>query len=428
MNDSARFRDSLRARMMTIAGASSMGLAALAHGCGSQVRVDVTPYSGENGGAGGTGGAGGQGGNATGGASMVEDGGIIIPPVTSSSSSSGEPVDAGPQIAHHCIPMSEAGVCPEGDAAMAEFMNYKWTWCEQVVAIISGPIIENGSCCYDVEVQEFPCYVGRTFFVDQGAIKADLRRGSTWARGPRPKTEHLTAQTRNALADAWARDGLFEHASVASFSRFSMQLLAVGAPANLVRDTHAAILDEVRHAELCLALASGYAGHPVEPAGLPFPGPLVITPDLAAIVTETVMEGCIGETVAAMQAYESLLLTRDPAVREVLEVTVEDETRHAELAFRFVAWALDIGGDEIRDAVIRALAGFRPPATSPENLDGVDLNAYRAHGRIPAREARAMAERALQQIVVPCICALLERSRPQPTPMKVRPHELQAHA
>ncbi|HRI63522.1 MAG TPA: ferritin-like domain-containing protein [Polyangium sp.] len=398
MRDSQRFRDSLRARMMTIAGASSVGLAALAQGCGSEIRVEHTSTSGDAG-SGGQAGHG-MGGNGTGGSIIV---------ITTSSSGGGATVDAGPMIAHHCLPMSEAGVCPEGDAAMAEFMNYQWTWCQQVVAIVTGPNVENGECCYDVEVQEFPCYVGRTFFVDQGAIKANLRRGSTWARGPRPNAQSLPPRTREALADAWSRDGLFEHASVASFARFSMQLLALGAPADLVRDTHAAILDEVRHAELCLALASEYAGYSVEPAELPFPAPIVITPDLAAVVTETVMEGCIGETVAAMQAYESLLLSEDPAVREVLEVTVEDETRHAELAFRFVAWALDVGGNDVRNAVIRALAGFRPPSTSPENLDDVSVDMYRAHGRIPAREARIMAERALQQIVVPCICALLSR-------------------
>lgn len=398
MSDSARFRDSLRARMMVIAGASSMGLAALAHGCGSSVRVDKSETSGRGGAGGEPQGSGGFAGGGFGGGGIF--GGF----------GGGEPVDAGPTIVHRCLPMQEAGVCLEGEAAITEFLNYQLNFCETVVAIVTGPIIENGSCCYDVEVQPFPCYVGRTFFVDQGAIKADLRPGKTWAKGPRPNANGLNASTRDALADAWARDGLFEHASVASFSRFSMQLLAVGAPAYLVRDTHQAILDEIRHAEICLALASEYAGHPVEPAGLPFPSALVITPNLAEVVTETVMEGCIGETVAAMQAYESLLLTRDPAVAEVLTVTVEDETRHAELAFRFVAWAIDVGGDDVRNAVIRALDGFRPPSTSPEKLDGVNLDDYRAHGRIPAREARAMAERALQQIVVPCICALLERS------------------
>lgn len=400
MRNSVRFRDSLRARMMTIAGTGSVGLAALAHGCGGEVRVETASTSGEVG-------AGGHAGNGMGGNG---GGGNILIVTASSSGFGGQPVDAGPTIAHHCLPMSDSGVCPEGDAAMAEFMNYQWTWCEQVVAIVTGPEVENGECCYDVEVQEFPCYVGRTFFVDQGAIKADLRRGSSWAKGPRPDAGSLPTRTREALADAWARDGLFEHASVASFARFSMQLLALGAPAYLVHDTHAAILDEVRHAELCLALASEYAGYAVEPGGLPFPAPIAITPDLAAVVTETVMEGCIGETVAAMQAYESLLVAEDPAVREVLAVTIEDETRHAELAFRFVAWALDVGGHEVRDAVIRALAGFRPPATSPENLDDVNLDLYRAHGRIPAREARIMAERALQQIVVPSICALLSRT------------------
>src|SRR5262249_46904528 len=151
--------------------------------------------------------------------------------------------------------------------------------------------------------------------------------------------------TRRALADAWARDGLFEHASVASFSRFAMQLLAVGAPADLIRDVHAGAVDEVRHAELCLGLASAYAGRIVEPAPLPIPSPLPIDGDLTAIAAESALESCVGETVAAVQAFEALARATDPAVIAVLETTVADETRHAELGWRFIAWALDVGGE-----------------------------------------------------------------------------------
>ena len=56
---------------------------------------------------------------------------------------------------------------------------------------------------------------------------------------------------------------------------------------------------------------------------------------------ETVLEGCIGETVAALEASMSLSCSRDAGVREVLAVVETDELRHAQLAFDFVRWALE---------------------------------------------------------------------------------------
>ncbi len=272
--------------------------------------------------------------------------------------------------------------------------------------MLSGPFADGGTvCCYFVEGMPIPCYVGRTFFLDEGVVKAELRPGPSWHEGPRPEVDALPAATRRALGEAWARDGLFEHASVASFSRFSMQLLALGAPADLVRDTHAACIDEVRHAELCLALASAYLGHDVEPTGLPIAAAVDVGADLAAVAAEAALEGCVGETVAAVQAYESLLRATDPAVREVLAVTVEDETRHAELAWRFLAWALDTGGPDVRERVMRAFAGFRPAPPTPDDLGGVELALFEAHGRMVASEARAIADRALADVVRPCLSA-----------------------
>jgi hypothetical protein len=110
-----------------------------------------------------------------------------------------------------------------------------------------------------------------------------------------------------------------------------------------------------------------------------------------------------------VQAYESLLRATDPAVREVLAVTVEDETRHAELAWRFLAWALTTGGHAVRERVMRAFAGFRPAPPTPDDLTGVDVALFKAHGRMLAVEARAIAERALVEVVCPCLCGLLKR-------------------
>ena len=317
-----------------------------------------------------------------------------------------------------CFPAGDGGAClpPASLVGMTAYLTAcpgREGVCPTIDKVLSGPFVDGGTaCCYFVEGMPMPCYVGRTFYLDEGSVKAELRRGRTWRAGPRPDVTLLPAVTRRALGQAWARDGLFEHASVASFSRFSMELLALGAPADLVRDTHAACVDEVRHAELCLALASAYLGHDVEPSRLPFASAVLVGADLAAIAAEAALEGCVGETVAAVQAYESLLRATDPAVREVLAVTVEDETRHAELAWRFLAWALDMGGPAVRESVIRAFAGFRPAPPTPDNLDGVDMALFEAHGRIVATDARAIADRALADVVRPCLCALLD-SRPR---------------
>jgi hypothetical protein len=418
MTDAIRFRQELLRRILKVTHASSIGLAvAAAAGCGSSVNVAPPGSGGSSGGRGGAGGGDAGVTTSTGGSG----GGFIITTSSSSSSSSSssgmfdagtwDAGDGSPQTVMSCIE-SNGAPCP--DAMSAGSFDIPPCW--QVLSVDSGPTPSGSSCCYEITVQPYPCYVGRTFFIDEGVVKADLRRGSGWRAKLTPDVGGMNEATRRALADAWARDGLFEHASVASFSRFAMQMLAVGAPADLVRDIHAACVDEVHHAELCLALASGYEGASVEPGPLPFPGPMAIEPDLPAIARETVWEGCVGETVATVQAMEALRDTTDPAVREVLEITVRDETRHAELAWRFVAWALEVGGDATRAAVIDAFATFSPPEPRAESLDGVCLATYAAHGRQRAAEARAIASRVLAEVVTPAACALLDKPRRRAAP------------
>jgi len=102
---------------------------------------------------------------------------------------------------------------------------------------------------------------------------------------------------------AWREVGLMEHASIAAFARFTLALLAVGAPSELVMDSNAAAIDETRHAKLCFALASEYLGEPVGPGELCVEGALDGL-SLEQLVVTTIAEGCVGETVAAVEAAE----------------------------------------------------------------------------------------------------------------------------
>jgi hypothetical protein len=305
---------------------------------------------------------------------------------------------AAGQVATRCPTHDEVSILVAGRACAPT-----------VHAVNAGPRLENGQCCYDLSVTTGFCYVGRAFLVDDGFLKSTLRKGGEWSHGPAPVVSDLSPKTRRALADAWAKDGLFEHASIATFARFAIQLLSVGAPARLLHETLAAGRDEIRHAELCFALASAYAGEPLEADCFPIGDQLHVDRALPDIVMETVIEGCIGETLAAMQAAAQLELATDPAVVAALEATIEDESRHAELAWRVVAWAIQVGGPEVRAAAERAFSGFRPPRPPRIDMDDVNLDSFAAHGRLTPEHARAMALEALDGIVRPCAAALLER-------------------
>jgi hypothetical protein len=266
----------------------------------------------------------------------------------------------------------------------------------------------HGLCCYVVTEETGVC-VGRPLVIDERPRAAAGRRGDGWAVGREPACAELGRAERAALAKAWLAAALGEHASIASFARFSLELLAVGAPAELVAGAHAAALDEVRHAELCFALASAYAGEELTAGRLDAACAAWSAVSLAEMARATARDGCIGETVAAVIAAEQLARATDPAVRAALETIARDEAAHAELAWRTVAWALEVGGAPVlravsevfRDAVRHAPdAGdaFAPWLSSP---------AMASHGLLARADADAVVESALAEIVRPCAARLL---------------------
>ncbi len=179
--------------------------------------------------------------------------------------------------------------------------------------IQSGPMQTMDMCCYET-VQTLCGAGGRAYLVEDRAVVAAPLFGADdrgWIEGARPALDAMTPEERAVLAEAWTASGLLEHASVASFSRSSLSLLAAGAPAELVLGTHRAALDEIVHARLCFALASAYRGEAIAPGPFPVAGDVHVSANLAAIAVSTVEEGCIGETVAAIVASEQLARATD---------------------------------------------------------------------------------------------------------------------
>jgi len=257
-------------------------------------------------------------------------------------------------------------------------------------------------------IEEPPPTVRRPFLVGSAMRAAEPSARDDWS-DVLPPADDLDGETRAALARAWLDDALQEHASIAAFARFSMMMLSVSAPPDLVAGSQRASLDEVRHARACFSLARRYGAGPSGPADLRVDdamAPLSLA-ELAALTAE---EGCVGETLGALLAEEQAARATDPVAAEILERIARDEARHAELAWRFVAWAVARGGEDVARAVRGAIARATKATLAMEIRPlRVSAEAWAAHGRLTCAESRAIAERGIAEIVEPAARALGSR-------------------
>ncbi|RYZ07271.1 MAG: ferritin-like domain-containing protein [Myxococcales bacterium] len=208
---------------------------------------------------------------------------------------------------------------------------------------------------------------GRPFLVEAEARVAPVTARGDWADGrlAGPRVDHLTSSERAGLAAHWAKLGQMEHASIAAFARFQLQLLALGAPPELVQACNQALIDETAHTQLCFGLASAYGGRAIGPGALDVGLSLNVT-SLADVVELVLAEGCFGETSAALEALDAAQTAADPVVRRTYQRIAADEQRHAELAFHFVRWALERDRSAVAPRILAALphapAGVRDVA------------------------------------------------------------------
>jgi hypothetical protein len=240
---------------------------------------------------------------------------------------------------------------------------------------------------------------GRPFLIDGSAVTAHVLERRDWLDEGAPAVDDLalTPAAREALTAHYTRAAQLEHASIAAFARFTLQLLELAAPAELVGASQQALADELEHAKTCFGLASRFAGRALGPAGLPIAGCLGET-TLADVLRLAVREGCIGETVAAVQASEAYAHASDAGVRQALFAIQRDEARHAELAFRFVRWALE------RDASLQAIVvdELENAQRRAEQLQFGDAAADAqcvAHGLLPAAHLVDLERRVVDDVV-----------------------------
>ena len=247
---------------------------------------------------------------------------------------------------------------------------------------------------------------GRPFLVDEQPRVAAAARRRDWSEDLAPRWIDVPEAKRADLAEHWTKVGQMEHASVAAFARFALQLLGLGAPAYLVEEVQQAMVDETRHAKVCFGLASAYLRRPVGPGSLQVDDALG-DQDVAEVVRMTFREGCVGETSAAHEARQSGLAAMDPVVKDLLAGIAADEERHALTAWKFVKWALGAFGAPVRNVLRQEIARLeaQPAAVSQAKDD------LAPHGVLAESTRLSLHAEAIRTVVLPCARALLEAPR-----------------
>lgn len=199
---------------------------------------------------------------------------------------------------------------------------------------------------------------------------------------------NASAEEIELLVRHLRRVALLEHASVAAFARVSLELMAFGAPAELVAAAHVAALDEVRHARLCWSLLEALEGTPRGPGPMAMP-PIVIDRDEALV--STIVDGCIGETVGSLLLQEAACVCAIPSLAAMYRAIADDEAEHAALAFR----------------IVRFLAPDDPVAIARAHvLESEPGEPLTKLGVLAEDTERTIGQRAMAELVLPLLAEL----------------------
>lgn len=224
------------------------------------------------------------------------------------------------------------------EAALVAFAAGHDVGCEENVRRDGASFVlrgERGTGCGEGDdVVQYEVIVGPDGAVTTGEEDTVERGDPNCAIGRRPdglcsRTEK--AQTAGAF---FAHAAHLEAASVFAFSDLARELMAHGAPPELVRGAWRARAEEVRHARITAELARRFGAEPVHP--------VVAAPrvrSLFDVALDNATEGCVRETFGAVVAQAQAHRARRAFVRRAMRGIAADEARHAHLSWALDRWA-----------------------------------------------------------------------------------------
>jgi hypothetical protein len=146
--------------------------------------------------------------------------------------------------------------------------------------------------------------------------------------------------TSSGPAADWARRAQEEASSVAEFVRIARSLANLGAPRDLVHRSWRAAREEAVHALLCASMAARLSGAPVALGPMTVPSHLYTPLEIAL---SSLLDGVMGEALAAREALSRALSSSDPEIAWVEALIAREEASHATLSGDLLGWALARG-------------------------------------------------------------------------------------
>ncbi|MFV8749514.1 hypothetical protein ACNOYE_03060 [Nannocystaceae bacterium ST9] len=196
-------------------------------------------------------------------------------------------------------------------------------------------------------------------------------------RDPWPEFERFDSapwpsEQRRAAAVQWAGRARAEYGSIQQFSGVAHVLTTARIELELLGSLARLITDEVRHAELCaaMALAIWPEGRTLEPHVFGFPRPRepwrpappfvaadeLAEPQLAWVAGALLTACCLGETLSRPMLDALVVVTTDPIAEAVSQQIRRDEHLHATFGWDALAHLLPRLAAESRVALQRQLA------------------------------------------------------------------------
>lgn len=236
-------------------------------------------------------------------------------------------------------------------------------------------------------------------------VRADGRWSGRITRRPLPDDPSLDALApahRRLLVNLWRSQAATERRVATSFETVRDALAARGDDAGLVAVSDRAIDDEMRHAALCMDIASRYAGRAVSPPpSLPHERPTHPGASESLRRALFVLGQCaLNETLASAYLDACLEVATHPLPRAALSELLSDEIDHARIGWAFASTLDDAARDALQPWLLPlAVSNLRMwrQLSLPADPDGA-----LAHHGVPSRARIAQSLlAAMNELAIP---------------------------
>ena len=214
-----------------------------------------------------------------------------------------------------------------------------------------------------------------------------------------PPVKPIGGSTDARVVRHWHAVARGEHASVFAFAALLRELEHWGAPVELTKRIRRAERDEATHARLAYGWLEQLTNERVVPAPLE----LAWAPrSLAELAKETLRDGCFEEALGAALADHLAAAAGPGELGKLLRRIACDEARHAELAWRILAFTLQ-RDPSVAETLSGELERIRSIACELQGAPDTSLE----HAGVPATATmRALGRRVAREWVEPCLHAL----------------------